>query len=260
MFGPALLLALYTAIAAADGFTAQIQIGRPLVAGAVSGLILGDFYQGMIIGATLELMWLGVVAIGAFVPPDALTGTVVGTAVGILTGQGAVAGIAIAIPVAVAVQQLDIMARTFAVFFTHRADKAALTGDFDKAARYHLMNLPIFMLTRAIPVFLAVLIGVEYVEALFGAMPAFILDGLRVSGNILPALGFGLLLTLLMDKRIGIFFLMGFVLSAYLGIPTMGIAIIGVISAFLYDRLSNQEGRAPAAAADEKDAEGRYDL
>jgi len=258
MFAPALLLALYTAIAAADGFTAQIQIGRPLVAGAVSGLILGDFYQGMVIGATLELMWLGVVAIGAFVPPDALTGTVVGTAVGILTGQGAVAGIAIAIPVAVVVQQLDILARTFAVFFTHRADKAALTGDFDKAARYHLMNLPIFMLTRAVPVFIAVLVGVEYVEALFGVMPAFILEGLRVSGNILPALGFGLLLTLLMDKRIGIFFLLGFVLSAYLGVPTMGIAIMGVIAAFLYDRLSNQEGKV--VHAKDADSEGGYDL
>ena len=61
MFFEALLLAILTIICTIDTSGPQTAIYRPLFAGAITGLILGDFRQGLIISATLELMWLGVV-------------------------------------------------------------------------------------------------------------------------------------------------------------------------------------------------------
>ena len=53
---------------------------RPLVLGPLVGLILGDFTTGIIIGASLELVMMGVVGIGSATPPDTVSGTILATA------------------------------------------------------------------------------------------------------------------------------------------------------------------------------------
>ncbi|WP_444641252.1 PTS mannose/fructose/sorbose/N-acetylgalactosamine transporter subunit IIC [Caproiciproducens sp. R1] len=250
MLIPALLVALWTAICTFDLFGPQLCFWRPLIAGSITGLILGDFTQGMIIASALELMWLGVSGIGAYVPPDVVCGSILGTAVGVLSGQGAVASIAIAVPVAVVAQQLDVLARTISVFFTHRADKVVEEGDFDKAAKYHLRCLPLFLLTRSVPVFLAIFFGAEHVTTLFSVIPSFIQKGLTVAGGMLPALGFGLLLSLMINKKLWVFFLLGFVLNVYMKLPTIGLAMVGIVFAILYDaftRSNDKDNHTPAA-------------
>lgn len=231
----ALLVAMWSGVCTIDLFGPQLSFWRPLLAGSVTGLLLGDFTQGLIISASLELMWLGVVGVGAYVPPDVIAGSIVGTAFGILSGQGAVAGIAVAVPVAVASQQLDIIFRSVTTALVHRADKAAEEGDFNKMDKYHLLGMPILALTRVIPVFLAVFFGAEYVQQFFNIIPKGVLDGLASAGGILPALGFGMLLALMLNKKLWVFLLLGFVGNVYLNVPTIGLAIIGIIAAFLYD-------------------------
>ncbi|MBL4889374.1 MAG: PTS sugar transporter subunit IIC [Candidatus Lindowbacteria bacterium] len=49
----------------------QWMISRPIVTGTVSGLIMGDIAAGMLCGACIELVWLGVLPIGNYTPPDA---------------------------------------------------------------------------------------------------------------------------------------------------------------------------------------------
>lgn len=104
MFVQALLVALVGIIATIDYNGPLFMIHRPLVTGTLTGLVLGDMTQGVIIGSSLELMWLGVTGIGGYTPPDTISGAIVGTTLGILSGQGATAGIAIAVPVAVVTQ------------------------------------------------------------------------------------------------------------------------------------------------------------
>ena len=48
------------------------------------GLVLGDLHQGLVIGASLELFFMGAVSIGAYVPPDTIVGGVLATAFAIL--------------------------------------------------------------------------------------------------------------------------------------------------------------------------------
>ena len=153
MFFEALLLAILTIICTIDTSGPQTAIYRPLFAGAITGLILGDFRQGLIISATLELMWLGVVGVGAYTPPDIISGAIVGTAIGIISGEGAVAGVAIAVPVAVVCQQLDMLAKTLDISFAHKADKAASEGNLGAIDLYHYLSLGIICLFKAVPVF-----------------------------------------------------------------------------------------------------------
>lgn len=96
---------------------------RPIVTGVLIGLVMGDLQTGIIVGATLEMVFIGSVTIGAAVPPDVITGGILGTAFAISTGQGAEVALTLAFPIASLYLIID-NALTLIVmpFFVHKAD------------------------------------------------------------------------------------------------------------------------------------------
>ena len=84
MLVKALLVAFWDGLCSLDDGGMQLQIRKPLLAGTITGLILGDLTQGLIIGGTLELMWLGINSVGAYTPPDITGGAIIGVTVGII--------------------------------------------------------------------------------------------------------------------------------------------------------------------------------
>lgn len=85
----ATLLGLIAALGILDGRLLGVSmIDRPLVMCALTGLVCGNLHEGILIGATLELIFLGNVAIGAAHPPDIVTGSVLATAFSIMSGRG----------------------------------------------------------------------------------------------------------------------------------------------------------------------------
>src|SRR5882724_7263138 len=88
-----------------------IYASRPLIAGTVAGLIIGDVTLGMAIGGALELTALGLYTYGGASIPDFTTGAIVGTALahaggGTLTHQVAI-GLALGAPAALLLTGLD---------------------------------------------------------------------------------------------------------------------------------------------------------
>lgn len=59
----------------------QQMIARPIWLCTLVGLLLGDLKQGVIIGGTLELIWAGVVQIGA-APTEVVSGSVLASGAG----------------------------------------------------------------------------------------------------------------------------------------------------------------------------------
>ena len=72
----AFLIALIIFVGKADYFVGTAMLGRPLVLGMLVGIALGDVSQGVIIGFQLELVFMGMQAIGASIPPDMIVGSV----------------------------------------------------------------------------------------------------------------------------------------------------------------------------------------
>lgn len=64
----------------------------------LAGLVLGDFHTGIVMGAALESIFMGISAIGGSIPADATTASIIAVAYTILTGSTAEAGLAIALP------------------------------------------------------------------------------------------------------------------------------------------------------------------
>jgi PTS system mannose-specific IIC component len=62
----------------------QFMVSRPLVTGPIIGLVLGDVYTGVMVGALLELLWISRLPLGGIIPPNECLGCILITASAIL--------------------------------------------------------------------------------------------------------------------------------------------------------------------------------
>lgn len=92
-----------------------------------------------------------------------------------------------------------------------------------------LSNGFLFDLTFAVIAFGAFLFGGDSVTAVVNAIPGWLTTGIGIAAGILPALGFAQLINMIMNKKVAVFFLLGFLLSAYMGISTVGIVCFSVV-------------------------------
>lgn len=235
MLTQAILVSILASILSIEYMNGHFGFARPLVAGALTGLILGDLTQGIIVGASLQLIFMGIGSVGAAVPPDQTIGSVVATAFAILSGQGTEIALALAVPVAVAAQALDIFGRTFTTVFIHMADKFAANGQYRKLEMAHYAGILVHFVRVCILVFPAIYFGVDAVESFIAVIPEAVLRGLEVSGGLLPAVGFGMLMTMLNIPYLFPFFFIGFALATFGGFSTVGVTMVAVCVALVMD-------------------------
>lgn len=243
------LLILYTIIAVADQISIQCGIYTPLFAATFTGLLMGDLKTGLIIGATLQLMTLGVATYGGATVPDYLSGAIMGTTYAIISGQGAEYGIGLAIPIGLLLTQMDILGRMANSFFQHYADRCAEKGDYRGVERANLLGFIPWALSRVIPVTLGLCFGQAVVDGVNAIIPAWFMTGLKTAGAILPAMGMAILMRYLPLKKYYPYFIIGFVLIAFGGgsYTVMAAALVGFALAALH--YSRGRERAAVAAA-----------
>src|ERR1700749_5319722 len=132
-----LLIALIAMFGHFEDFLGTTLLSRPLVLGPLVGLVLGDVTQGVMIGATLELIFMGNIKVGAAIPPDIITGGVLGTAFAVLSHKGPVIALALAVPISIlsemVISGLFVSRAVFNKKFTQYAEK----GDYRKIQRLH---------------------------------------------------------------------------------------------------------------------------
>lgn len=234
MVAQALMLGLIAGIGILDGrIFGQMMFDRPLVTGLFVGIVLGDVKQGIIIGAQLELIWMGIAGIGAATPPDVVTGGILGTAFAIISGSGVEVALALAVPIAVLAQTLGVVVRIANTYFAHKADKYAKEANYRGLAISMWIPVCLFFLSTFLPTFLAILLGADQVSNLINSIPKVILDGMGVAGSLLPAIGFALLMDMLFSKKMAPFFFIGFLAAAYGGMNITAIALFAVCLAFI---------------------------
>ena len=130
---------------------------RPLITRTIVGALLGDLQTGLTLGASIELMSLGIVNIGAAAPPDMNMAAIICAAFAILTDASAETALALAIPIAVLGQMLGVLMRTILSNLTHVADHAIAEGKFRKAWSMHIVwGTLLYSLMYFIPIFLSV--------------------------------------------------------------------------------------------------------
>lgn len=224
------LIFLIACFGYSDYFTGKSLQTRPVVLGPLVGLVMGDLHAGCVIGATMELALMGAVGVGAALPPEVVSGGILGTAFAIAGGKDAGMAVALGLPIAMLVMLLrNFLFIAIVPLFANRADTYAKKGDIKGVSRMHWFGGIFGMyLPLAILVALAYYLGSNEMESVLNSIPQFIQDGLTISAGILPALGFAILLRMIINKKIAAYLAIGFVLTAYLGLPVLGVAIMAV--------------------------------
>lgn len=205
-------------------------VGTPLVISAIVGLILGDMRTGIICGATIELIWLGVFAIGASNPPDMLSGAVIGTAYVIMSNAPVESAVLLAVPVATMVKLISEFRWTVInPLIGAKADKYAAAGDTQGVERMHIIAVIIGLLLKPVVIGIAFYFGIPFIEGLVASIPQFLTDGLMYATGIIPAIGFALIARMILTKETVLFLCLGFILASFFNLSIIGIAALGCI-------------------------------
>lgn len=218
------------------GFLSWQCLIRPIVVAPLTGLVLGDLGTGIIMGASLEAIFMGISAVGGSVPSDALSGSIIAVAYAILVGgdDAIETGLALAMTIGTIMSSITSMFSALwgglAPFWERQAAEC-------KPTKFFLINVIVAViatLPAAIIIFLGVSFGVDSLQSALNACPAWVMTGLSTAGSMMTAVGFGILLSQIWSAEVAVFFFVGFVLTQSLGLSSLGVAVIAAGVALLY--------------------------
>lgn len=201
----------------------QFMFSQPIVAGPLTGWVLGDATAGAVIGAVLELIWVLDMPVGSFVPADSTVCAVSAVAIAAL---GSPAGADLS------VIGFSVLLTAFMVPATMRADNAVryansrfLDGAMDASgpekerelARAQGRGLVYFFLKSFVLCLLFVPLGLA-LTGLFRGLPGFAHDAMRMFIKLLPLLGAAAIVRKLSILAVDRFVLIGFFIAALGGL------------------------------------------
>ncbi|GAW63668.1 PTS system sorbose-specific transporter subunit IIC [Ligilactobacillus acidipiscis DSM 15836] len=240
------------------GFT---QLGRPIVIGPLVGLLLGDVQTGLLLGASLETIFMGVVNIGGAMvaEPGLASALAVAFAINMHGGLG------VALPIAIPLGIIGVEVKTLIYVlvvgpFASVFDRLAASGQQKKYTGLHfgLWTLQWFLYSL-IP-FFAILVGSKATQNAINMIPDTIVNGLSVAGNLLPAVGMAMLMKILWENNISVYYFLGFLIVAYFKVPLIAVAVmaivIGVVSAqndFRMHKTEKKNAARPAVVTNSPD-------
>jgi len=246
----AILIGLWTAFAY-SGMLFGIYTNRALVLSFGVGVILGDIPTALAVGAISELAFMGFgVGAGGTVPPNPIGPGIIGTLMAItMSDVSPEAALSLSIPFAIAIQFLQTFIYTLTAGTPAMANKALDELNFKK----YKFSINLTVVLFAVVGFLLGFIGaysMDLLNTLVNMVPESLLQGLNVAGGMLPAIGFGMIMSVMLEKELVPFALLGYILAAFFQLPVMGIALVATVFAL---RAYNDFEKQPANVMEDED-------
>jgi mannose/fructose/N-acetylgalactosamine-specific phosphotransferase system component IID/mannose/fructose/N-acetylgalactosamine-specific phosphotransferase system component IIC len=213
-------------------YTVNGLFGQTLVISLFFGLVLGDMPTCMIVGASIQSLYLGLVMSGGVVPSDQMLAACVAVPIAVLNDLDPATAISLAVPVGLLGGILVNVRYIVNGLFVNRADTCADNADTKGIFRNGFVYPALLSLVIDVPiVFCAVFFGTGFVQGVVDAIPAWLSNGLSVAGGVLPAIGFALILLVINRPNYLPLFIIGFFMVQYMGLGVMGCAVFAICSA-----------------------------
>ncbi|MCR4407488.1 MAG: PTS system mannose/fructose/sorbose family transporter subunit IID [Anaerolineae bacterium] len=213
---------------------------RPLVAGTLVGIVMGRPLAGMLVGANINILYLGWISTGGSLPGDPGLAGYLGTALALSGGLDAKQALALAAPLGLLGSLTWALRMSTCSIFAHIADSYAARGNIRGVALANFVfPQPFLFVIHAVPVALATWLGSTAVaQALdwIAQNAGWVMQGLYVASGMLSALGIALNLRFLFRGSLFPYFFIGFLVASLAGgeINLLLSAIIGMCVAFLH--------------------------
>lgn len=240
----AVLIALVAVLTELDGnIFGENKMREPIVTGFLVGVILGDIPKGLMLGAQMQLMWMGATAIGPTAGLDIGTGGTVGAAVAIATGTGLESAIMFGVPVSVIMQFVNTLLMAAYSGVMLEADKAIDQLAFGRLTALHWICVLLSAIKTFVLIFMLMYLGGDLIDAIVNGLPDWASNGLNGIVALLPCLGFALLMSIIMDSSMWPYFILGFVPAAFIGfdINMVGMAAVAVAIALIIWQIKSEQ-------------------
>ncbi len=150
-----------------------------------------------------------------------------------MSGVTPQSALALSIPFAVAIQFLQTFVYTLCAGLPEAATNALKAHKFGKFRFIANITVILFAIVGFLLGFLGAY-SMSTLKTLVAMIPDWLLTGLNVAGGMLPAIGFAMIMTVMLKKQLIPFALLGYALAAYLQLPVIGIAIIALVFALKF--------------------------
>lgn len=218
------------------GVTFSQIANKPLVAAFFCGLIMGDMKSAMIVGAALQAIYIGAVAVGGVESMPSIN-MIQWFAIpaAIVSGGGVDVCVTLALALAVINTPLTQIERNIVMVpLVHLQDKLCSSGNLKVAEWMPMISQLYNLLVDMILITGLCLIGTDAVVAAVSVLPSWVTGILQVFNGLLPLLGFCMLLLSLIKKNYQlVFFVFGFMLYKCLGLSLIALTIFAVTIALL---------------------------
>lgn len=193
----AIIVTVVGGIICLDRVLLQVMLSRPVVAGPIIGLVLGDPYTGLISGALIELLWIDRLRVGVYVPPNesivailAVAGAIVtGKELGHLPRELIAFSILFFIPFGILGQKMDVSIMRTNDIISRKAVEDAKSGNIKGISRKHIFGLFKTLFFTAVFIFFFLILGVTILKYVFPLIPERGLTALSYTYLFLPLLG-----------------------------------------------------------------------
>lgn len=164
---------------------------------------------------------------------------------------------ALALPFSFLMQYVILFCYSTFSFFMKGADQAAAEADTARIVKINMICTSIIALLYGLIVFLCALVAQDAMKAFVEMLPAWLTHGFEVAGGILPAVGFAMLLKVMLKAEFVPYLLIGFVIACFLSFSNLlPIAVVGVALALLiYNIEKSIKDHTPVQATAGEDEE-----
>ncbi len=263
----AIILGIFACLASMPGMGSSsignYTLGRPLVAGLICGIVLGDVQTGIMVGAAMQVVYIALVTPGGTVSADVRAVSYIGIPLAMLalnsygldpaSSQGVSLATSFGAMVGTIGTVLFYGTATMNLIWQHIGWTAVEKGDFKKLYLVD-MGLPWIshFVCSFIPTIAMCKLGVPVVEMIKTTLP---MDGIPMMtlftvGSLLPCVGIAILLKQVVTKFTDFIpFFFGFTLAASLGMNLVSVTVIAGMFAILQYELKMAGIKAKLAAA-----------
>lgn len=253
-----IVIAVIAIIVGLDFWLEAFFLFRPIIVSTLVGIALGDLQLGLLTGGITELAFAGLTPAGGTQPPNPVLAGVMTTVLAYTTGAAAPAAMAMALPFSFLMQYVILFFYSSFSLFMKGADEAAAKADIKKLIKINIRCSLIVAITYGVIVFLCVFVAQDAMKTLVEMMPVWLVHGFEVAGGILPAVGFAMLLKVMLKMEFIPFLIIGFVMSCFLSFSNLlPIALVGAaLALFVYNQDRANEKNLSKMTVKEEEEDG----